>query len=1132
MNETHLVNEDGIDLTEHGFKWIGFNRTHTHIKAPKGSGGVGVVVKDWLFNSYCIDIVDKSYEGILGVRFVNKYNDFTLILFTVYLPPENSPWGRDASSFYSHLLTQIYLHYESDAIVVCGDLNARIGNTQDCNDFLDNIPLRNSVDATHNQHGSSFLEFLNDSRFCTLNGRFGEQSNQYTYHSTRGQSVVDYICVPHDVFPQCKDFCIVNCNSVIEELSAMNLLGEKCKVPDHSVLKFKLVFEYTVHADADENKSNPKKRFNLRRIPSDFMNSNSAIHAINLLIRKIELCRETQREINEIYENFCEMVISEMTESIPNYDWSRKSKKKLRIHKPYWNNELTELWKTMRNHEKKFLKCNVKDRHKKRELRENFKHAQNILDKRIRYYERNHNRTLALNIESVCSDDPRKFWEHIKRLGPNRKKQFPTECYDDQGEISSDEKLLKQTWYKEFKNLYNPDSDPDFDAAFKNEAINQKLHLERMMLDPLYIPNTFLNSQINEEEIRKVVYKTKNGKSVGVDELPYEVLKNENVVKTLHKMFQLCFDSGIVPQTWSKAIIYPIIKDNKSDPRIPLNYRGISLLSVVAKIFSSVLNNRLLFYLEESDILVDEQNGFRKDRSCIDHIFTLNSIIENNEATFVTFIDLQKAFDMVDRELLQLNLLKHGIDGNFYHALKSLYSNTESCIRIGDRYTEWFECSSGVRQGDNLSPTLFALFINDLATAIKALNKGVQIDENLNLSILLYADDIAIISPNEKNMQDMLNVVDSWCKKWRLRINPNKSKIVHFRKKRKKRSTHTFYLGGENLTYEPFYKYLGVIFDENCDFKRKAENLGKSGGRALGSMISKIHSLKMVGFETFEKLYLNCVAPILDYCSGVWGTTNYYCTEMVQSRALRYFLGVHRFTPLIAIQGECGWMPCYFRQQINVLRLWNRLMILENDRLTKKIFLWDREQNNKTNWTSKTKLLLDSLNMPDIYTNLSICSLELAERLLCQQIETKWTEDLQKIPKLRTYRLFKNQYKLEDYVSMDLTKPIRSAMAMFRCGVLPLRIETGRYKSEPPQDRICQFCNNNEIENEKHFLLHCKLYEIKRIDFFRKIGFKNLSDLSLDYTFFSDILCKFPRQSANFIFDAFKTRQNFIKRTF
>lgn len=136
---------------------------------------------------------------------------------------------------------------------------------------------------------------------------------------------------------------------------------------------------------------------------------------------------------------------------------------------------------------------------------------------------------------------------------------------------------------------------------------------------------------------------------------------------------------------------------------------------VVAKIYSYVLNNRLLTYLENQELLVDEQNGFRKDRSCLDHVFTLNSVTQNTNSSFVAFIDLQKAFDSVDRELLEYRLLSSGIDGNFYYAVKSLYKNSQSCVRLGEGYTNWFGCNTGVRQGDNLSLTLFALYINDLA---------------------------------------------------------------------------------------------------------------------------------------------------------------------------------------------------------------------------------------------------------------------------------------------------------------------------------------------------------------------------------------------------------------------------------
>jgi hypothetical protein len=110
------------------------------------------------------------------------------------------------------------------------------------------------------------------------------------------------------------------------------------------------------------------------------------------------------------------------------------------------------------------------------------------------------------------------------------------------------------------------------------------------------------------------------------------------------------------------------------------------------------------------DLIVDEQNGFRKKRSCEEHIFTLTSLIKkrinDNMSTFVALIDLEKAFDCIDRTLLLYRLLCNNIDGKVYTIIKRMYTNTTSCLKLNNIFTDWFEVTCGVRQGDNLSPTL------------------------------------------------------------------------------------------------------------------------------------------------------------------------------------------------------------------------------------------------------------------------------------------------------------------------------------------------------------------------------------------------------------------------------------------
>ena len=183
----------------------------------------------------------------------------------------------------------------------------------------------------------------------------------------------------------------------------------------------------------------------------------------------------------------------------------------------------------------------------------------------------------------------------------------------------------------------------------------------------------------------------------------------------------LCFESNIIPSDWRRAIVCPIFKDINSVPRIPLNYRGISLLSTINKIYSSVLNNRLVTQcvswwtkrislrslLHGPRFHTQQYNSNQKRNFRYIHWFT-KSLRHSWPCTFETL------------------LLCNGIDGDFYNAIKSIYENTTSCVRIDDLLTEWFTSSAGVRQGDDLSPTLFALFINDLAKEVKILNKGTN----------------------------------------------------------------------------------------------------------------------------------------------------------------------------------------------------------------------------------------------------------------------------------------------------------------------------------------------------------------------------------------------------------------------
>ena len=176
--------------------------------------------------------------------------------------------------------------------------------------------------------------------------------------------------------------------------------------------------------------------------------------------------------------------------------------------------------------------------------------------------------------------------------------------------------------------------------------------------------------------------------------------------------------------------------------------------------------------------------------------------------------------------------------GSMYKSISNLYLNPKSRVILRDLQTEYFDCPMVVKQGDSLSPTLFAIFVNDLADEIKNSGIGVEIEvEDLAgnielsvLSILLYADDIVLFSQSEEDMQSLLSIVQRWCECWRLEVNLAKTNIMHVRSKRKPRSNFMFLFNHRMVPYCTFYKYLGCNFNEHWDYHFTADMQCDSAG--------------------------------------------------------------------------------------------------------------------------------------------------------------------------------------------------------------------------------------------------------------------------------------------------------------
>ena len=246
--------------------------------------------------------------------------------------------------------------------------------------------------------------------------------------------------------------------------------------------------------------------------------------------------------------------------------------------------------------------------------------------------------------------------------------------------------------------------------------------------------------------------------------------------------------------------------------------------------------------------------------------------------------------------------------------------------------------------------------------------------------------------------------------------------------------------------------------------------------RALGLLRFKLRSLKECRYSTFTKLYTSCVVPILDYGAAVWGYKFQAGAEVVQHRAIKYFLGVHRFAANSMIEGDMGWLSCTSRRKLAMLNFWNRLVKCPVNRLLYKVFMWDIsfvDQNNS--WAFEIFDIMETLGYTSAFASKSTIDMQSAfnKSLILEQ--SKWNIARFEMPKLRYYNLYKSYFETEEYVYINISKRLRSVLAQFRAGILPLEVELGRYSGKPLKERLCSFCTLQKVEDEYHFFVHLRV---------------------------------------------------------
>jgi hypothetical protein len=685
---------------------------------------------------------------------------------------------------------------------------------------------------------------------------------------------------------------------------------------------------------------------------------------------------------------------------------------------------------------------------------------------------------ISQKLGNLSTGNPKQFWRLLK-LKPVEAGASPEELFSY------------------YKNLLHSISGIPGEAVLSEET-------ERFINEDHIVD--ILDTDITDLECHKVLKKLSNGKAPGLDQVNVELLKHGApiLVPLLVQLFNFILKTGRYPKEWAHAIICSIYKSG--DKGDPTNYRGISLLPSISKLFDTILDNRFRVWEIINKVLDQNQAGFRANYSTVDHIFTLNSIImryrSRKQKVYCAFIDFCKAFDSVNRNVLYYKLSREGVSSKFIRLLKSMYSQTRACVKGLEN--ESFDITAGVQQGAPLSPSFFAIILNDFDRELRANNAGSVSLRDAKICSLLFADDLVLLAESPDKLLHSLAVLNDYSKRWGLKINAAKSNILVFRNPGPFNDNTVWKLGRSDLVLQRVdqYKYLGVWFRPTGLTQFALQKRAELGNRAKFSLFN---SLKFFKFnpKLALRLFDTLVTSVLLYGAEAWGYLSIdQHIELVHTSFLRQFLSVRNSTPLLALYGETGRIPLRYIGTLRTLRYWAKLLSLPEDRYA-KIAYNDALDLYYTKPASSPWCLfiyneLRDIGMVGNFFHRSIPNpnefYSMARSRIFEKHQNEWKTKIPIFSSLDFYIKFKPNHGLEDYLSVVIDKRHLIALSRFRLHSHSLAIETGRHADLNREQRLCVYCNAKQIEDEVHFLLSCELYEELRRPLFPFIIGLNTQD--------------------------------------
>ena len=858
--------------------------------------GVAIIVSGRLWGSV-IDYKCVS-SRIVWVRM--KVAGEKLIIVSVYGPGmEKSENERE--SFWSNLNDCVAGFGENERYVILGDMNAKVGDRP-----RDEVVGKYGVPNV-DENGDRLIEMCIERRLIVGNTWFEKKLiNKYTW--ARGgdeRSLIDYVLVQNKRKKELVDVTVRR--------------GITAGISDHYLVEAKV------------------------RLKGCWRNGSRVTGKKVIKVKELEK-REKREAFKELIKIEWERVKGIVTMS-PEEEWEvfksvvlevagkvcgfryvgRKGKRS-----EWWDEEMRGLVGEKRSlHEVHLQSGNVHDRErykiKKREVKRRVKEKKRLVDV-----------DFGVRMNQYFRENKKRFYSEVN-AERRVKEQLELRIKDENGCLLTEENAVKARWNEYFNELLNVDDGREAELTEGRIAgVNAEVRQE---------------VDINVNDVKRAVKKLKNGKTPGVDGITNEMLRygGECMVEWLTRVIVVCFKEGRVPKDWMKAIIIPIYK-GKGDKGECKNYRGISLLSMPGKVYGRVLIEKVEGLTER--FVREEQCGFRKGRGCVDQVFVMNQLIEKfgskGKVLYASFMDLEKAYDRVNRSAMWKVLEQYGVSGKLLQAVKSFYVESEACVRVCRQESDWFGVKVGLRQGCVMSPWLFNVFIDGVMREVQqeVRETGVSLwDASRNCALkvgwLMYADDTVLVAGSEVELQKLVDEFGRVCRKRKLSVNISKSKVM---KIGGNQGTNDLNVSLNNRRMEEVdtYRYLGV--DISSDGKMHEELCHRmKEARKNAGMLKSLWNRRNVSREAKVGMFEGIVEPSLLYGSETWVTNKSERKKMeaVEMDCLRSICGVRRLDMVTnaEVRRRSGKeVSVGAKMDQSVLRWFGHVERMDEERLVRRVY--------------------------------------------------------------------------------------------------------------------------------------------------------------------------------------------------